>query len=171
MGQVVDVINDVAEQTNLLALNAAIEAARAGELGRGFAVVADEVRALAMRTQRSTTEIEGLVTILQTRSKHATSMAIQGIDRSRDAVNQARQVRDHLIDIKGSVANIQSMNQEIAMAAKEQDFTVHEIQKNITNVKNLTDTSAVASLESLHTIQHVSKLGNDLRSSADKFRI
>lgn len=171
IGQVVVVINDVAEQTNLLALNAAIEAARAGDLGRGFAVVADEVRALALRTQHSTTEIEGLVAALHTRSKHATFKATQGKDRSSEAVDQARQVRDHLIDIKASVASIQSMNQQIATAATEQASTVDEIHKNITNVKSLTDASAEASLKSLQTIQGVSRLGSDLRSSADKFTI
>ncbi len=59
IGEVAGLVGACANQTQLLALNATIEAARAGEAGRGFSVVAAEVKALALRSERASSEVHG----------------------------------------------------------------------------------------------------------------
>ena len=71
----VNQISQIAFQTNILSLNAAVEAATAGEAGRGFAVVAQEVRNLANKSAEVAKDIEGLMGILQEKTKYGKDIA------------------------------------------------------------------------------------------------
>ncbi|MDD1794782.1 methyl-accepting chemotaxis protein [Enterovibrio makurazakiensis] len=138
---ILDVISNIADQTNLLALNAAIEAARAGDQGRGFAVVADEVRVLAKRTSDSTSEIEEMISKLQTQSKDAVSVMQECVTEMGNSVTQASDANSAMEEIEAIIMMISDMSSQIAQAATEQRTTSADIARNVEHISFIADNS------------------------------
>lgn len=171
IGQVLDVIRAVAEQTNLLALNAAIEAARAGEAGRGFAVVADEVRSLAHRTQRSTREIEQLVSAIE----HGTEQTVNAMNNSnakaRGTLDKALSAGQALDQIAVSFTQINERNLVIASAAEQQAQVARVVDANLSSIRELAAQAATGASQTSAASQELARLAVSLSSRVARFTV
>ncbi|MBI3776341.1 MAG: methyl-accepting chemotaxis protein [Gammaproteobacteria bacterium] len=171
IGTVLDVIRGIADQTNLLALNAAIEAARAGEQGRGFAVVADEVRSLAQRTQESTQEIQRMIEALQSGARASVDVMKSGRTMAQISVDQAAKAGDALNTISNAVAQISSLNMQIATGAEEQHRVAEDVSRNIITISAVANANAAGAERNAQAGEALRAVATDLAAVVREFRV
>ena len=168
VGQVLEVISAIAEQTNLLALNAAIEAARAGEHGRGFAVVADEVRSLAMRTQKSTLEIQQIITRVQAGASEAAGQIGTNVAAAQHPVQASARAGQALERITVSAATVSQMAFQIASASEEQAATADEINRSITRIHDAASTGTQTLRQTGEACEGLKRVSRQLQEQVAK---
>ena len=171
IGEIIEVIDDIADQTNLLALNAAIEAARAGEQGRGFAVVADEVRKLAERTTKATAEIASMIKGIQEDTDNAVDAMKEGTRQVEEGSELALRAGESLSQIVQMSTEVQTMVEQIALAADEQSISVEQISSNVVSIATVTKQSAKGAEQMADSSEKLNKQTESLMALVGQFNI
>ncbi|KAA0598655.1 methyl-accepting chemotaxis protein [Azospirillum lipoferum] len=156
IGRITEAITQIAVKTNILSVNASIEAARAGEQGKGFEVVAEEVGKLADNAVESARQIAEIV-------EAAAAMAEEGMTATAEVV----QMMDGIAE---RVTQIDRMVQSVAAAMASQQDHIVEIESNVGNIRTVASKNAAASEEITATMVHLSRLADDTRRLAERFR-
>ncbi len=141
IGNIVRVVGEVSKQTNLLALNAAIEAAGAGEHGKGFAVVAKEIRGLAVKSSRSTQDIEKLIQEMQDATNTAVMSAEEGSKSVQAGVRVINSLNASFGHILEGFQEVVESAQQISIASREQTTGARQVAASIGSIDKMMLTS------------------------------
>jgi methyl-accepting chemotaxis protein len=156
IGRITEAITQIAVKTNILSVNASIEAARAGEQGKGFEVVAEEVGKLADNAVESARQIAEII-------ESAATMAAEGMA----VTEQVRRMMDGLAE---RVVRIDRAFQAVAVAMEQQQASVKNIEDSVESVRMVASKNAAASEEIAATMVQLSRLADETRHQAERFK-
>lgn len=147
IGNFVEMINEIASQTNLLSLNASIEAARAGDAGRGFAVVADEIRKLADQSVQAVSQIQGIVSTIQGKTKGTVVSAKQAEEIVESQTVSLKRTIRAFEDINTYVEKLVTNLEDISHGVKGIESAKEDTLEAISNISAVAQQTAAASEE------------------------
>ncbi len=171
--KILDTVNHISKQTHLLALNASIESARAGEAGKGFAVVADEIRKLALESESSVKDINGLINAIQAEIAGVHGIVGENGIKVQNGVKCSKAIEANLEKIHNSFRSVLEMVKKIILLSEEESRDANEVadkMKGVESIAGITAKRVENVKESVYTqkqsIQEIAEMGSRLNMAS-----
>lgn len=169
ISQVVTMMTEITRKTTLLALNAAVEAARPGEQGRGFTGLAGEVRQLAESTASATNEIAAMIQAVQSRANRAMTSMTAGIATLEAGVSTANHAGDALERIIGASEQVESLVNQIAIAAVQQATAADRSHSALDSIHTLSKENLRELATTAATVESLQRTAATLERQVERF--
>ena len=133
--------------------------------------MADEVRMLAARTQESTKEIQTIIEELQQQSGHANESMHSSLAMLSDNQALTQEVSQSLANISNAIADLNSINTQVATASEEQKQVTADINNNLTNIYELVSQNVTGITQSTAAAQELSGLAENQKHQLKQFQV
>jgi len=178
-------VSEIADRVGLLSLNASIEAARAGEAGRGFAVVAQEISKLGESTQKSSKEIDGLVTQAVKMVNFGTSSMndlnqamntiLTSVEEAISNIKKIQNISQDQAELSGVVAKhaqaLFDFTEDIVIENKEQARILNQISNAVEKVAENTNYLVTAAEENQNVATDLQDQSTKLNKTLSFFQV
>jgi methyl-accepting chemotaxis protein len=171
IGDIIATVNDLAEQSNLLAVNAAIEAAKAGEHGKGFAVVAQEVKNLATQSKQATSQVRGILGVIQKATTAAVLATEQGSKAVEAGVKQSGSAGEAIRQLASSIEDSSNATLQIVTSTQEQAIGMDQIAIAVQSINQASSQNLEGSRQIERAARNLYELNQKLQQLVSRYRV
>jgi methyl-accepting chemotaxis protein len=132
---------------------------------------ADEVRSLAQRTQKSTQEIQEMISRLQSGVQEAVQVMAQGKVFSDITLEHTHRVNAVLHELTQAVKKINKMNENVAQVTNQQARFSEDIDKNVMNINIFFETTAREIEHAMDACSELAQLSETIRTLIHRFKV
>lgn len=136
---------------------------------RNQTLVAYEVRNLAIRTQKSTQEIAGIISSLQKQTGSIVEVMATCREQGNRNSGQASTAGALLGQITQDVTHIMDMSTQIATAIEQQSLVANEVNRNVNNIRDIAHESSIMAEENAKSSDGLNQQAQLLNQAVAKY--
>jgi methyl-accepting chemotaxis protein len=171
ISKLIKLIDELSSQIQVVALSASFEASRAGEQGKEFLVVSTQLQTLAQKFIEATTDSEKLVYRINNRISEVVTVIENNSKEIVTGTKMVENIRSSLHQIGSAGTEINTLVEEIARVAVEQDRTGDAVSLIIEDIGNISRKTSTSVTQVAFSFQELSSAAQQLQERIDKFKL